>query len=350
VTRAKTRRPATRGATGGTTRGRSRADSAVHLDDDQLVEVTELGHLPPLAIGLHEATVEQLALAKAAVAATGHRLVIAGHGRDGAGFVAAAVRAGTLDAVLVGLPGGEAIIDAALALEPRRPVIIAAPPGGVGDGLPRAIAAGADLCALRPHEVDRLAPVLLAAARLAVERRAASTARGTEAVLRARLEQVTQVDSRGLQPFELFQRVLELELKRARRYQYPLSVALLAVEAPRPPPPAGVRGVLRERAATAIIHSIRDIDLATALDLERYLVLLPYTDLAGAAEVARRIIATAAASEPILAAGRRISVGLVGAVAGTRPGQVPSFSKLMKDAMTALERARAAGTGLEVAP
>jgi hypothetical protein len=29
---------------------------------------------------------------------------------------------------------------------------------------------------------------------------------------------------------------------------------------------------------------------------------------------------------------------------------VPSFSKLMKDAMTALERARAAGTGLEVAP
>ena len=87
----------------------------------------------------------------------------------------------------------------------------------------------------------------------------------------------------GLQPFELFQRALELEIKRARRYEYPLSVALFAVELEPPPPPPGMRGILRARAGNALIHTIRDIDLATQLDHERFLVLLPYTDLAGAA-------------------------------------------------------------------
>ena len=78
----------------------------------------------------------------------------------------------------------------------------------------------------------------------------------------------------------MFQRVLELEIKRAKRYEYPLSVALFAVEV-APPPPPGIRGILRARAGNALINAIRDIDIATQLDHERFLVLLPYTDLKG---------------------------------------------------------------------
>src|SRR5262249_50711568 len=171
----------------------------------------------------------------------------------------------------------------------------------------------------RPHD-DRLGPALLAAARLHAERKIATNAKGSEAVLRARLDQLAHPEPNGLQPFELFQRVLELEMKRARRYEYAIAVGLFAVEIPPPPPPPGIRGILRARAGNALVHSIRDIDLATELDHERFLVLLPYTELIGAAEVARRIIHAVASCDPVIATGRTFPPKLVGAVAGARPG------------------------------
>src|SRR5205085_9638786 len=134
------------------------------------------------------------------------------------------------------------------------------------------------LASTRPHDVDRLAPILLAAARLHIERSSAISARGSEKMLRARLDELADPEPRGLQPVESFQRVLELEIKRAKRYEYALSVALFAVDVAPPAPPAGIVGILRARAGNALIHSIRDIDLATQIDHERFLVLLPYTD------------------------------------------------------------------------
>ena len=175
-----------------------------------------------------------------------------------------------------------------------------------------------------------------------------ASARGNEAVLRARLDALVEPQVGTLQPFELFQRVLELELKRARRFDYAIAVALFALEIEPPPPPTGVRGILRARAGNALIHSIRDIDLATELDHERFLVLLPYTDLAGAAEVARRILAAVAGGTPVVAAGRTFPPRLVGAVAGAIPGQPLSFARLMRDATRALEQARRDGAELAV--
>jgi PleD family two-component response regulator len=218
------------------------------------------------------------------------------------------------------------------------------------EAVERATSAGADLVTTRPHDVERLAPVLLAAARLTNERRISTTAKGAEQVLRARLEELSDPEPRGLQPFELFQRTLEVEIKRARRFEYPLSVALFAVEVPPPPPPAGIRGILRARAGNALIHTIRDIDMATQLDHERFLVLLPYTDLTGAANVGRRVIAAVAEHDPVVSAGRSFKPKVVGAVAGSTPGQELSFAKLMKDATRALEQARRDGAELAVQP
>lgn len=345
---------------------------AISVADDQLIEEEDVATTQPvptvaapgdtsseirtLSIAIFEEATA-LGPAQRAIATAGHTAAVAGT-RDGLERVRRALA--DVDALLVALPGGEPLIAAALALAPRRPVVIAAVSGTAAVGVRRAAAAGADLVAVRPHDAERLAPVLLAAGRLADERDRAIAASGSEQLMRARLDALVEPEPGSLQPFEMFQRVLELELKRARRYGYPLAVALFAVDIP-PAPPPGVRGILRARAGNALIHTIRDIDLATTLpsDLsrafgeapateERFLVLLPYTELAGAALVARRVIAAVAEGDPVVAAGRSFAPRCVGAVAGAAPGQPLSFSRLMKDATRALEQARRDGAELAV--
>ncbi len=182
------------------------------------------------------------AAAAQAIASAGHAVVANAAGEEGLETIKDAITEGGLDAVLVTLPGGEPLIDVALALEPRRPVVIAAVGGAAPDAIARAQTSGADLVAVRPHDAERLAPVLLAVARLVELRRELTNARGSEAVLRSRLEDLTDANTTGLQPFALFKRALEVELKRARRYKYPLAVAMFAVDVPPPAPPPGVRG------------------------------------------------------------------------------------------------------------
>lgn len=317
--------------------------------DDLIVDVEELPEVRTLEFAIHESTAH-VASARAAIAAAGHVVLATAAGRDGIEPITQELRGGSIDALLVGIPGGEALIDTALALAPRRPIVIASCDGSAVDAVRRAAEVGADLVTVRPHDVERLAPVLLAAARLFEERRMSTNARGSEAMIRARLDALAEPEAGALQPFELFQRILELELKRARRYAYAIAVALFAVEIDPPPPPPGVRGILRARAGNALIHSIRDIDLATELDHERYLVLLPYTNLTGAAEVARRIIAAVADGDPVIAGGRTFPPRVVGAVAGAAPGQPLSFARLMRDATRALDQARRDGAELAVQP
>ena len=319
------------------------------IDDDQLVEENVLPEIQALSFAVFEDG-EHVATARGAITAAGHTIAATATGRDGVAKIVDVIVNEGVDAVLVAVPGGEAIIDAALALEPGRPIVIAALAGKATDAVRRAIATGADLAVTRPHDPERLAPVLLAAARIHAERRIAANARGTESMLRARLDEIADPDARGLQPFEVFQRVLELEFKRARRFEYSLSVALFAVEVTPPPPPAGIRGILRARAGNALIHTIRDIDLATQLDHERFLVLLPYTDLMGAAKLGHRVIAAVASGDPVTSGGRSFPPRVVGAVTDANPGEPLSFAKLIKEATRALEQARRDGAELAVQP
>jgi hypothetical protein len=316
---------------------------------DQVVEETVLPTVDQLQFAVFESA-DHLASAQGAIVAAGHVVAAGGSGPEGLAKVIDAIVGGSIDAVFVAVPGGEAAIDAALALEPRRPVVLAAVGGKLVDGIQRALAAGADLVTSRPHDIDRLAPILLATARVHAEREVAQNARGAELVLRAKLEELSDPEPRGLQPFEVFQRALELEFKRARRFEYALSVALFAVEITPPPPPAGIRGILRARVGNAIINTIRDIDLVTQLDHERFLLLLPYTDLTGAAGLGRRVIAAVAKGDPVVSAGRTFPPRVVGAVTSARPGDQLSFAKLMKDATRALDEARRDGAELAVQP
>jgi len=307
------------------------------LEEPPILEEQVLPQIPQLRFAIYE-QVEQLASAQGAIVAAGHVVVVGASGTAGWSKVADQIVAG-VDAVLVALPGGEPVIDIALAQEPRRPIIIASITGKPSEGCARAIAAGADLASARPHELERMSPILLAAARLHAERRLAQNARGAEAVLRAKLEELSDPDPRGLQPMEVFQRVIELELKRARRFGYPLSVALLELGSIELP--AGGDRILRARATAAIVGAVRDIDLITELEDGRLLVLLPYTDLDGAENVGVRLVHAVRSQPPVtigeVSAGAELRIG----VAGGRIGERLSFARLMKDANAALAQAHA---------
>jgi two-component system, cell cycle response regulator len=317
--------------------------------DDDLVEETDLSEVPQLRMLVYEGG-PHLAAAQSAIAAAGH-LVVAAAGRDGLDRLRPAI-AGA-DALLIGLPGGEPLIDAALALDPPRPVVIAASTSGAVEAARRAAAAGADLAAVRPHDVERLAPILLAAARLVQHRRALPAepspgATAPDLALEGALEELSDPEPGALQPAEVFQQAFELELQRARRYDYPLSIAVFSVDIAPPPPPAGVRGILRARAGNALVHAIRDIDLATELDQDRFLVLMPHTDRLAGAELARRIISAVAAGDPVIAAGRTFPPKVIGAVTEARPSEPQAMSQLVQDATQLLEQAQVTGASLAV--
>jgi len=328
-------------------RGDARAISVGETASEDVV-LEELPALPTLSIAILDDP-PAIAAAKQAISVAGHKVIAAASGPTGIEQIKSLLRTGIADVLLVGLPGGEVLIDTALALSPRRPVVIATISGRIVDGVKRAAAAGADLAVARPLDADKLAPALLAAVRLAAERTTASNARGNETTMRGRLDAMADHEPGALQPFGLFERVLDLEIKRSKRYGYPISIALfsIGVDSDEPPPP-GVQGILRARAGNALIHSIRDIDLATELDQERFLVLLPYTTLAGAAEVARRILNAVTSGNPITAAGTSFGPRITGAVAGAQSGQPLSFSRLMRDATQALEQAHRDGAELAV--
>jgi diguanylate cyclase (GGDEF)-like protein len=253
------------------------------------------------------------------------------------------------EVAVVGLPGGEEAIELVRELRERRDpaaptLIVATLPGPAESARRRAAEIGSDLFLVRPHARDNLAAVLAAADELGRTRVALAAARGSERELRDRLAHFGQPDdSTGFHQFEFFQRVLVMELKRAKRYGYSLAAALVAFdEQPTTSSPAAARG-LRERIAMAITSNIRDIDLPVEHSDGRVLIFLPYTDLEGATEVGNRVVAT------VRAHGRRggggegarctVSIG----IAAIRPGAPISFARLMKDANQALRAAQLKG-------
>jgi len=323
-------------------RAPSRAGSAVPIDDEQVIEIAPLAPMPTARVAIHEASTDAVAQARAAVIAQGFVVAYAGVGAAAIAEINRRLAGDAMpDVVVVGLPAGAAILDAARALEPRRPVLVAAVTGSGQAAAERAHGAGADLVAPRPHEVERLGPVLFAAAKLADERRRALASRGNELRLRERLDRVTQVDpATGLQPMEFFQRALELELKRARRYGYALSVCMVRLTA------VGAGSAeLRAQAMTALAATVRDIDLPVEIGGDRVLILLPYTDAVGAASVARRAVAAIAT---VGRSGARMSA--LAGVAGGIGGAELSLAALMRSAAAALREAERGDGAVVVAP
>jgi diguanylate cyclase (GGDEF)-like protein len=149
----------------------------------------------------------------------------------------------------------------------------------------------------------------------------------------------------GFYQFHSIKDLLVIEVRRAKRYAYPLSILIVGLD-PLPAlhelnRPSLQREIMRGL-AVAIAKSIRDIDIPIHYLDDRILVFLPHTDLSGAEEVGRRIKRRI---KRITYRGHGIMVQLTASVGvgGFRSGENLTFSRLIKDATAALKAAHLKG-------
>jgi len=173
-----------------------------------------------------------------------------------------------------------------------------------------------------------------------------ATACGLAEELRVRGERIAELEARGARSgqaardLEFLKRLLLVEVKRSRRYGYPVSLALMAVDGwDSLAPELGAKGrtALLAELLGVVSGTLRDIDLAVPFSDERLLVLMPHTKEDGALKVARRLCALVR-DRP-----RGPKVTVSAGVAGHAGDGTVAFGGLVKRAGDALARARAAG-------
>jgi two-component system, cell cycle response regulator len=154
----------------------------------------------------------------------------------------------------------------------------------------------------------------------------------------------------GFYHFKVFKHVILMEVKKAQRYNYSLSILLLTFDHFQEM--AGWLSVEKRNVLFAALHReisqcIRDIDIPLLFGEGKVLVVLPHTDIDGAAKVADRTRERVARLPPPESMKQlRITVSL--AVASTKGGEQVSFSKLIQEAMRGLKEAQLKGGDLVV--
>lgn len=169
-----------------------------------------------------------------------------------------------------------------------------------------------------------------------------ATLKALRAERKARVEEAPPSATGVLDPrtsfytFAHFREVLYVEVKRARRYGFPLSVALMALD----PIPVEMSPALRAQLlgglALAVRRSLRDTDFPVQYGERRVLLLMPHTPLSGAIVVAQRIRERVARAQlPFQGQVLRptVSAGLSGSSPGPRE---LSFADLARQAQKSL--------------
>jgi diguanylate cyclase (GGDEF)-like protein len=147
----------------------------------------------------------------------------------------------------------------------------------------------------------------------------------------------------GFYTFTHFKEILFVEVKRARRYGFPLAAALVAVDPLGVPLGGELMAQLMGGLALAIRRSLRDTDYPVQYSTDHVLVLMPHTDLAGAVIVSRRIcdrVAHATLTEGERLLRPTVSIGVAAAVG---KGGAFSFADLARNAQSSLEEASEKG-------
>jgi len=148
----------------------------------------------------------------------------------------------------------------------------------------------------------------------------------------------------GFYTFGYFKEALYVEVKRARRYHYPLAVILAAYDrdtlSQAETAMAGsVSGLLDELyggLALAVRRSIRDTDIPVSYTENNILILTPHTDLDGAVAVAKRIRAVIKRSR-LSVDGVPLSPTLSMGLSASASSEKISFASLVKASSGALQ-------------
>ena len=154
----------------------------------------------------------------------------------------------------------------------------------------------------------------------------------------ASTRQVTQASE-----FEVLKKLLLIEVKRSRRYRYPVAFLLVGVDQLEARA-AGLSLEKRTALLTAVLRhiasSVRDIDLAVPSSEGRFLIFLSHTPKEGAQTAATRIVQRVAKLD--LKPPVTVSVGLACYQPGPESDKV-SFGVLMREAADSLKRAQRDG-------
>ncbi len=144
----------------------------------------------------------------------------------------------------------------------------------------------------------------------------------------------------GVHDLAFLKRLLFVEVKRSRRFGYPISLALISVDrwdelseqlGPR------ARTTLLGELTGVVATVVRDIDISVPFSDDRLVVLMPHTATSGGLQVARRICARVRERSSTIPL--TVSAGLA---SHDGHGTV-SFGSLVKRASEALTRAHEAG-------
>ncbi len=208
----------------------------------------------------------------------------------------------------------------------------------------RAEELGADGGFCRPVSRDAFALVLRLAETIAAARQETSALQRRNDELGERLERLGDVrPGQRFYHYEFFKHLLLVEIRRAKRYKYPLSVCLVELDPYRlPPGQLMARRDIRAGVARAVSESIRDIDIPVYVGGERILIVLPHTPLEGAQKVARRVARLIREGMyPVGDDAQDITASI--GVSGLDQTRRLSFAQLIREAQTALKSAQQEG-------
>lgn len=161
-----------------------------------------------------------------------------------------------------------------------------------------------------------------------------------------------------------FKKYMLLEVKRSRRYKYPVALMLVAFDELHAhlgdAAPEFQRAAIRTEALEVLTRLLRDIDVALPFGDDKYILFLPFTPLEGARVVATRVQEHLSRLESLH--GGTASVGVASFDPATLPKEkakpkdddeekaIVSFGGLVRSAAEALKRAQDAGGNRVDAP
>jgi diguanylate cyclase (GGDEF)-like protein len=196
---------------------------------------------------------------------------------------------------------------------------------------------GADAFVVRPYRKDTMTLALFAAFGASLLRERAVRA---ELALADMTGVHRQSDHAGLLHADVFKTLLPLEIRRARRHNYPIAICVVQLD----PLPSShpVTPALVNATEPFIRSAVRDVDLAVRYGEGRFLVFLPHTDKGGAKAVGQRIVEGMRMCR-FRSGGVTLTVTASVGIASLRPGRVISFARLIRDAHAAVRAARLKG-------
>lgn len=212
------------------------------------------------------------------------------------------------------------------------------------DAPTRAVERGADAGFSRPITRDLFVLTMNLAGHLADARRETAALRQQAGELGERLHRLGDATpGQRFYHFEFFKHLLLVEIRRAKRYKYPLSVCLLEIDPfSLPPGHLMLRREIRAGVASAVSESIRDIDIPVYVGGERILLVLPHTPHQGAVKVAHRVARLIREGlYPIEDEVIQVTASI--GVSGFEPGSRLSFAQLIQRAQKAMKEAQERG-------